>query len=67
MKKGKSFKVSITEKGSQRALPAIWYGGKANEVFEVVKSQEWTSVYEVVSGKFKGKIIDPKDCTILAQ
>lgn len=56
------FKVTITEKGSAAALPAIWYGGKAGKSFTVIKSVQWPSFYEVVTGKFTGKIIDPKDC-----
>ena len=62
MKNTKPFTVSITEKGSKRALPAIWYGGMAQSWFNVIVSKEWPSVYEVINGKFKGKFIDPKDC-----
>ena len=62
MKKNEPFTVCITKEGSQRALPAIWYGGMYNRWFNVVRSKEWPSVYEVINGEFEGKIIDPKDC-----
>lgn len=59
------FEVMITEAGSIRAQPAIWYAGMVNRIFTVIKSKEWSSIYEVVKGRYKGKVIDPKDCTIV--
>ena len=61
MKENKPFTVMITEEGSADALPAIWYGGMANHWFNVVMNKQYR-MYEVVNGKYKGKVIDPKDC-----
>jgi hypothetical protein len=58
----KPFTVSITEKGSKDALPSIWYGGMANSWFNVIVNKKYR-MYEVINGKYKGKVIDPKDCT----
>jgi hypothetical protein len=62
MKDNKPFTVTITKEGSDRAFPAIWYAGKAGQWFNVIKSKQWPSVYEVINGTHKGKLIDPKDC-----
>lgn len=59
MKEEKVFTVEITRKGSERAYPSIWYAGMDGFHFEVRKSKQWPSVYEVVK---TGKIIDPADC-----
>lgn len=61
----KVFQVVITKHGSERAKPAIWYAGKENKLFYCKKSERWTSVFEITSGYYKGKIIDPKDCKII--
>ena len=58
----KPFTIQITKKGAERALPAIWYGGMTNAWFNVIRSKQCPSVYEVINGKNKGKLIDPKDC-----
>ncbi|MES3018888.1 MAG: hypothetical protein V4721_13965 [Bacteroidota bacterium] len=57
-----NFKIVITEKGSKRAYPAIWYAGLHGHEFLVTVSERWKSMYEVVAGEYAGKIIDPKDC-----
>lgn len=63
----KKFMVVITKKGSEKAKPSIWYAGKEGKIFHVQKSQQWPSVYEVTSGYYKGKIIDPPDCKLMPQ
>lgn len=64
LEKTKAFQVVITQQGSEKAKPAIWYAGMAYYNFLVVKSKKWPTVYEVIEGKYKGNIIDPKDCKI---
>lgn len=63
-KEFKPFDVTITKQGAKNAYPAIWYSGRDGETFTVVKSKQWPSVYEVFSGRFAGKIIDPIDCAL---
>lgn len=60
----KIFEVQITEHGSDRAKPAIWYAGKAGETFTVIRSKKYYPFYEVIIGEYKDKIIDSKDCVI---
>jgi hypothetical protein len=57
--------IEITPVGSERAKPAIWYAGMVGVRFNVAKSISWASIYEVVDGDYKGKVIDPKDCKIV--
>jgi hypothetical protein len=56
------FRVQILPLGVDETQECAWYSIESGKEFEVLKSKKWSYYYEVVSGKYKDRPIDPKHC-----